>query len=516
MKQSTIKRYTEILMATKASKKSLHAYCNDEGLNYNSITTALCNIRKQYDEESEEIKYLLDLYDDVTGKPKGKKLEDIHLDEEDSEINIIRDNEGKIVSYSYNIKRKNQLPLIGRLSRAEMELIHRLYSYYGDSLPQRTIARYFIDLSLIDFKRILKAFNITKASSPFAPHTLEEKTEEELRDLQIKEKENSFLRKAEEDQIRVNERLLKKFAQENIELRRQLNDASKLNVKFPEYIEPVILPEYQQVGQNLNLYLSDIHLGAALTTGALYQENLNYGYDEAKRRLTVVLERLRRFGYFDTINLVLLGDNIDCAGVAGKTARLDHVMPQNMDPMEQANSFMDLMMWFISSLADERNEFCSHLNIYSVPEGNHGGNFEHMCNMALLSAVSAQFPNVGITLWNEFFGIFEQNGEIFICCHGKDAQYMKKGLPLYLDDKTKIKLYEWLHENGIHQDNVHFIKGDLHSNSLSSCKRLDYRNVLSLFGASDYSNYNFSRNSYGVSYDLFIGDNLVRGTFENI
>lgn len=516
MKQSTVKRYIEILTAVKDSNKSLHAYCNDLGLNYNSITSTLCNIRKQYDKESDEVRYLLDLYDNITGKLNGPKLEDISLEDEESEANIIRDADGKIIFYNYNIKRKGRRPLSGNLSREEMDIIHRLYSYYGDSLPQRVIARHFVDLSLIDFKRILQAFNITKASAPFAPHTIEEKTEEELREIQLREKENSFLRKAEEDQIRNNERLLRKYAQENIELKKQLVDASKLNVKFPESIEPVILPKYQPVGQNLNLYLSDIHLGAAVTTGTLYQENINYGYEEAKRRLTVVLDRLSQYGSFDTINLILLGDNIDCCGVAGKTARLDHTMPQNMDPMEQANAFMDLMMWFISSLADERNEFCSNLNIYSVPEGNHGGNFEHMCNIALLSSINAKFPNVRTTMWNEFFGTFEQNGEVFVCCHGKDSAYMKKGLPLNLDDKTKVKLYEWLHDNGIHQDNVHFIKGDLHSNSISSCKRLDYRNVLSLFGASDYSNYNFSRNSYGVSYDLFIGDNLVRGSFENI
>ena len=59
-------------------------------------------------------------------------------------------------------------------------------------------------------------------------------------------------------------------------------------------------------------------------------------------------------------------------------------------------------------------------------------------------------------------------------------------------------------------------KGDLHSNALNSCLRFDYRNVLSLYGASDYSNYNFSRNSYGMSYDLFLGDNLIRGTFNNV
>lgn len=93
---------------------------------------------------------------------------------------------------------------------------------------------------------------------------------------------------------------------------------------------------------------------------------------------------------------------------------------------------------------------------------------------------------------------------------------MKRGMPLNLDDKTKVMLYEWLEEHDIHGSNIHFIKGDLHSNSLNSCRKLDYRNVLSLFGASDYSNMNFSRNSYGMSYDLFVDDNLIRGTFENL
>ena len=93
---------------------------------------------------------------------------------------------------------------------------------------------------------------------------------------------------------------------------------------------------------------------------------------------------------------------------------------------------------------------------------------------------------------------------------------MKKGLPINLDDKTKVRIYEWLNYKGIQSDRVHFIKGDLHSENINSCEGLDYRNVLSLFGASDYSNYNFSRNQYGVSYELFLGDTMVRGTFENM
>ena len=210
----------------------------------------------------------------------------------------------------------------------------------------------------------------------------------------------------------------------------------------------------------------------------------------------------------------MLGDNIDCCGVYGKTSRLDHDMPENMDVRTQANTFIEVMLQFISSIVG--NKMCSKLNIYSVPEGNHAGNFEYVCNRALMASINAVFPDIKTILWEEFYGVFEQNGNIMVCTHGKDRRFMKKGFPANLDDKTKVMLYEWLHEKGIHANKVHFIKGDLHTENINTCNRIDYRNVLSLFGASDYANYNFGRNQYGVSYDMFIGDNLVRGTFENL
>lgn len=516
MKQSTVRKYTEILTAVKNSGKKLSTFCAETGISYNSITSTIHSLKKQNEQENADVQKLLALYNEVVSKSKEELLEDVVETDDKAETSYIRDEEGKIKYYKYQIYRRGKNPLCGKLTREEMNTIHRLYSYYGDALTQRVISRHFVDLSLIDFKRILRAFNITKASAPFAPHMFEEKSEEELREIQLREKENSFLRKAEGDQVKNTEKLLKKYAQENLELRRQLRDATGFTVTMPENIEPVILPEYQPVGQSINLYISDIHLGAAVTSGTMYPENNGYGFNEAKRRLTEVLNRLRQFDCFDTINVVLMGDNIDCSGVYGKTARLDHTMPENMDAREQANKFIELMMWFIDSLAAKENEFCSHINVYSVPCGNHGGNFEYMCNKALLALIAAKYPNIQATIWEEFFGVFQHGKDTFVCCHGKDDQYMKRGLPLNLDDKSKIMLYEWLHENGIYSDNVHFVKGDLHSNSFNSCKRLDYRNVLSLFGASDYANYNFSRNSYGVSYDLFIGDNIVRGTFENL
>lgn len=153
------------------------------------------------------------------------------LDTDDvSETSYIRNDSGQIKLYSFKIFKKNKPALSGNLTREEMASIYRLYSYYGASLTQRQISRYFPDYSLIDFKRILRAFNITKASSPFPPHMIEEKTEDELREIQLREKENDFLRKSEEDIIKNNEKLLRKYAQENIVLKEKLKIFSDFKV----------------------------------------------------------------------------------------------------------------------------------------------------------------------------------------------------------------------------------------------------------------------------------------------
>lgn len=523
MQKKTIQKYEGILDDIIENNLPIPMYFKKNGGNAGTFYAQMNRVAKGSVEDIEDRERLLNKYEIAKsiGKPTEEEYPSLDFEEEvetddNAETSFIRDEEGKIKRYRYQIFRKNKAPLCGTLTREEMNTIHRLYSYYGDALTQRVISRYFVDLSLIDFKRILRAFNITKASAPFAPHMIEECTEEELTNIQLREKENSFLRKAEEEQVKNNEKLLKKYAKENIELRKQLQDLSGFTVQIANEVEPVVLPEYAPVGQSMNLYIADMHLGASVTSGAMYQENRLYGFDEAKRRLTKVLEAINDFDCFDNFNLVLLGDNIDCCGFTGKTARLDHIMPENMDAREQANGFIELMMWFIDSLVAVDRELVSKLRVFSVPCGNHGGAFEYMCNKALMAYINIKYPSIETKLWEEFFGVFKEGTHTFVCCHGKDDQYMKKGLPLNLDERSKVMLYEWLNDQNIHGDNIHFIKGDLHSNSLNSCKRLDYRNVLSLFGASDYSNYNFSRNSYGVSYDLLIGNNLLRGTFENI
>lgn len=507
MKISTIKKYIDILLAIKASGKSIIQYCRDSGISYDSITGTIYNLKRQEAVRDDEIK-LLNLYNAITKKEEKVDNNDI------SEGIIERDNLGKIISYHYKIYKKGKPILDGRLSREEMYIIYRLYTWYGDGLTAKVVSRHFPELSLPDFKRILKAFNIYKDNCPFPPHYVEEKDEDELREIQLREKENGFLRKAEEDAIKNNEKLLRKYAQENIDLKRKLNILSDFKITIQNDIKPIKIVPTKESSNSINLYISDMHIGAAIESGSVYKENIEYGKEEVIRRLNSVVERLGSLGIFNTINIVMLGDNIDCCGIYGKTSRLDHNMPENMDVRTQANTFIEVMLHFINSIII--NKMCTKLNVYSVPEGNHAGNFEYICNKALMASINALFPDVKTVLWEEFYGVFEQSGNILVCMHGKERAFMKKGFPANLDDKTKVMLYEFLHEKNIHANKVHFIKGDLHTDNINTCNRIDYRNVLSLFGASDYANFNFGRNQYGVSYDMFIGDNLVRGTFENV
>lgn len=452
---------------------------------------------------------------------KFKKLKNIEgnckasseiLDTDDkSEVAYERDSDGKIIAYTYKIYKRNKPALEGRLSRDEMNTIYRMYSYYGTSLTQREISRHFPELSLVDFRRILKAFNIFKASAPFAPHMFEEYSEDELRAMQLREKENDFLKKAEEDRIKNNEKLLRKYAQENIDLKETIKNLQNIDFKFlGESINPITVEKHEPCNRDLILHLSDLHIGAKVESGSLYENPWNG--EEVMRRLRVILSKVASMGSLDTIVINLLGDNLD--GMDNQTARRDHIMPQNMDNMEQIKVFIRVLEWFISSLYESK--ICNSLKIYSVKCGNHDGTMGYVATMALLYKLKLKYPDIETTLFDEFFGYYTFKGHKWIICHGKDEKFMKRGLPLNLDEKNKVMLYEWLDSQHIYGDNIHVIKGDLHSENINSCKKLDYRNVLSLFGASDYSSYNFSRNQYGVSYEFFIGTNLLRGTFENV
>lgn len=523
VRKTTIEKINSLLDSIKKSGLSINAYFNSEGKSPSYFYQLISEIKRENNNPEiiakyENLKYRTTNIEDLYEEKKeleipGLQLEAEHVEEEiqdtDDKIEsaILRNKEGKIIGYSFKVYRRDKTPVQGTLTRDEMQLIYRLYSYYGASITQREVSRHFPDYSLQDFKRILRAFNITKASGPFAPHMYEEKTEEELKEQHLREKENDFLKKIEKDELNDIKKTTVKLARENRELKQQLESLNEIKIDLSEIDIPNTYNPPVPSEKSIIIHLSDMHIGAKCESNTLYPNK--WDKDELKRRLNVLADKIYELGHFDTLILNLLGDNLD--GMDNQTARRDHYMPQNMDNMEQISVFIEVLTEFVLKIKD----FCNKMCIYSVKDGNHDGITGYAATLAFINVIQNLCPGIDCVLFKDFIGKYEFNGHTYLLCHGKDDKFMKKGLPLNLDEKSKVMIYEWLNKNKVYENNVHFIKGDLHSNTLSSCERFDYRNVLSLFGASDYSNYNFSRNSYGCSYDLFVGNTRMIGTFEN-
>ena len=200
MKQTTKSSYIKFFNDAINNNRSLKAQCTISGKNINTVYMTIRNLRKKENKDADD-KKILELYDRL----KNTKKKEVKKDTDDaSNTWEIRDEEtGKITGYKFEIFRRNKPAITGVFTRNEMNSVYRMYTYYGSGLTQQIVSRYFPDYSLIDFKRILRAFNITKASSPFAPHMYEEYTEDELKEMHLREKENDFLKRIEKDEVKV-------------------------------------------------------------------------------------------------------------------------------------------------------------------------------------------------------------------------------------------------------------------------------------------------------------------------
>lgn len=155
----------------------------------------------------------------------------------------VKDENNKIIHYVYKVLIRDQPPLEGTFSRDEMDRIYRLYSNMdGAGLTLRAVSREFTNLTYRDFKRILRAFNITKQSTPFAPHILEENDPETISEYMNRNKENAVLKKYEENRG--------KFLEKNLlDTRKKLFDLEQNR----EYVKNIVEKYVEKKDENINL-----------------------------------------------------------------------------------------------------------------------------------------------------------------------------------------------------------------------------------------------------------------------
>lgn len=497
MKQTTIDKFIKHLQEIKDLDISIKDYCRLKGLGKDYIYDTFNKVCKEKDKIS-QYSYINTLYNDIKNK-KSAKNSDIEKTDNKSKVEIIRDENGRISNYKFEIFIKNKPSLSGTLTRDEMSLIYRLYSSYGSNITQREVSRFFPEYSLYDFKRILRTFNITKASAPFPQHIIEESSKEELLDMQFREKEKDFLKSYEAEKVRQLDNQLKKYMKENADLKEQLTNFGDLISTADLNLEPFKC-EISKSNKDLFIYLSDMHIGAEVGENSLY--NNTYNKEEVRRRLITIFQTIYNIDGYDNIVVCNIGDSLD--GEDNQTTRGGHYLPQNMDNKEQIKCFLELMSEFFNSLATIPN---NGIYYYAVGESNHGGTYEYATQLALSNILEVK--GVKCKVFDKFIGYFEHKDQTFILCHGKDNKDMFKNWPLTLNDKIEGIINEYMDINGISRAIV--IKGDLHQSATTYGKRFVYKSVGSLFGSSGWIMKNFGNTKACCDYSIFKGKQRLDG-----
>ena len=415
--------------------------------------------------------------------------------EERSKSWINRDASGKIYEYRYKILQRDKDPIEGFLTPEQMQLIHFLYSNQGKNLPGNKVLEYFPEFTLSELRKIIRAFNITKCSEPFAPHFIESHTEEELSTFRIRYKADRAANLAIKSENRELQEYIKEQGRKISELNYKLNNYKDLfNYTGSEYQVIQIKPE--EATKSLVIYLSDMHIGAYITKYALFYHK--YDLDEIKCRLYTIVSKFagRKFNNVVVCNL---GDSIDGAG--GTTVRGTKLIQNPDGDKEMYKWFMDAMLYFFDLIY--ANIKFDQLSYCSVGESNHGGNFEYVCQKSLENALKMRYSGLNTCIFEECYGLMKVYDQNIILTHGNDNVNMFKSLPLTINTNPAVenKLTQLL-DNKFHLQYAHIIKGDLHQPATTFGNRFRYRSVGCMLGSNDWSGANFGDCKATVDYDI--------------
>jgi hypothetical protein len=435
--------------------------------------------------------------------------------DERSKTDVIRNSEGLIVKYTYNILVRDEKDFIGELTREQMETIVSNYPY----VTQKNCSAYFPYLTFVEFKKILRAFKITK-DSLFPQHLLEELDENTLAELALKAKEKAGLKKFVELKPIVIEKQLREVQEELFKLKEEkdfvvnaIKDVLKLDINtiHSNYFN------YQETDtdKGLFIWLADTHIGSC-NKGALYSKpyNKDVYYDRLKQILVEIKDQSNLYKRFDKVTVGSLGDCLN--SVNGYTTRGGHQLPENMNPKEQFQVYVESMIWFIDEIY--KMNITNNIEFVSVEGGNHDGYFYHAANQSLRYLFELKYPKLKFTLFEKEIDSISYGETELIILHGKDTKNQKHGFPKTLDIKTELFFDNYIKMNKIKKDNILVVKGDLHcyASEYSKNNGFKYINVPSVYGGSGWIDSNFGKTQPATIFHIVDKHNgkMIEGYIE--
>lgn len=281
----------------------------------------------------------------------------------------------------------------------------------------------------------------------------------------------------------------------------------KLHESLRDVITPKQLPiDYIDTDNSVAycIWASDKHVGASNSENALFGNK--YDSNVFRTRMFSVLkdyieEASSRGGRFDKVFIGDLGDALDGWDASTTRKSSTHKLRQNLSNRESFDVYVRIMCEFIEALVEL--DLSNSYEFVAVTNDNHSSDFGYICNRAVEIYLNMRFPDIKTTIIEKFVDTIDYGMHTFMLTHGKDDEYMKHGMPLDLDPKTEEFINSLIDEHKIpHTQKIHVIKGDLHQAGLNYGRRFTYRNVMSMYGSSDYTQTVYGPNPAGISIDI--------------
>jgi hypothetical protein len=263
---------------------------------------------------------------------------------------------------------------------------------------------------------------------------------------------------------------------------------------------PIGAPTYTNSAA-LRGVISDAHVGMdSNVEGSVF--GFEYNAEVFNKNLDRFFEAIQKeiafHGSFDTIFIDDLGDGLD--GYDAMTTRGGHKLQQNMGNNAQWKTYVDGKLSTLINIINLNG--AANYEFRNVTNDNHGGSFAWTANMAIKMALELMFPNVKYHVLGKAIEHFVYGEHCHIITHGKDKQFMMKGMPLHLTKDVFKLVSEYIDFHEIRSKYIHLDKGDLHQTGYERSSKFDYRNFMSFAPPSPWVQANFGLGYCGFSTQI--------------
>jgi hypothetical protein len=254
----------------------------------------------------------------------------------------------------------------------------------------------------------------------------------------------------------------------------------------------------------LNVVLSDEHVGLDPNPKGnglfSYEYNAEIYKQSMEKVFNSIVKEYNIHGAFEEIYLNDLGDGQD--GWDSQTTRGGHRLQQNMTNGEMFDTYVDTKVRLIESIVNAN--ITNKVIIRTLINSNHSADFALVVNKAIEKIVNRLYSTkiVEMDIIEKFIDHRYYGDNCLILTHGKDANQMKYGLPLILNDKTIKYFTDYIDFYEIKSKYIHVLKGDLHQLGFQKTNRFTYRNFMSFAPPSNWVQHNFGNSYAGYSIQV--------------